>query len=192
MTRATLEVKEATGLALGVNVLRNDALAALAVATVSNASFIRVNVLTGSMFTDQGLIEGNAAEVARSKQMLNPEISVLADVMVKHAVPPAGLTIARAATDTWERGGADALIVSGPATGARIELDEARRIREALPEAKMLVGSGASSSTLGELSAVVDGCIVGSAIKVDGKATHPVDPELAKALVEAASQVGWV
>ena len=34
--------------------------------------FIRVNVLSGSMYTDQGLIEGKAADVARLRMALDP------------------------------------------------------------------------------------------------------------------------
>ena len=51
-----------TSLKVGVNVLRNDAFGALAVATATGADFIRVNVHVGTMATDQGLIEGKAAD----------------------------------------------------------------------------------------------------------------------------------
>src|SRR5262245_3327623 len=42
------------GLSLGVNVLRCDASAALAIALAGNANFIRVNVHAGARVTDQG------------------------------------------------------------------------------------------------------------------------------------------
>ena len=61
MTRA-VDAIGANGLDTGVNVLRNDAIAALSIAAATGASFIRVNVLTGTMFTDQGPIVGRAAE----------------------------------------------------------------------------------------------------------------------------------
>jgi membrane complex biogenesis BtpA family protein len=61
MTACALAVRaEAPLLALGINVLRNDAEAALAIAIACGASMIRVNVHTGSRVTDQGLIEGRA------------------------------------------------------------------------------------------------------------------------------------
>jgi hypothetical protein len=153
---------------------------------------IRVNVLTGQMNTDQGPIVGRAAEVARQRQALCPGVAILADVFVKHATPPFGLTIERAGLDTWERGGADALIVSGTGTGAAPDLEEAARLRKAVPDAAILVGSGASAATLGALAEVADGAIVGSSLKASGRIFDQVDPDRARELVRAAALVGWV
>jgi hypothetical protein len=191
MTRAVGRIIEATGLSVGVNVLRNDALAALAIAAATGASMVRVNVLTGMMNTDQGPIVGRAAEVARERQRLCPGVAILADVFVKHATPPSGLTIEQAGLDTWERGGADALIVSGSGTGAAPDLAEASRLRKAVPEARILVGSGVSASNLAAIAAIADGAIVGSSLKFEGKVSNPVDPDRARALVDAAASVGW-
>ena len=192
MTRAVATIAEATLLPIGVNVLRNDALAALAIAAATGAAMIRVNVLTGQMNSDQGPIVGRAAEVARQRQALCPGVAILADVFVKHATPPSGLTIEQAGRDTWERGGADALIVSGPGTGAAPDLAEAARLRKAVPDATIVVGSGASAPTLGALAEVADGAIVGSSLKASGRISDPVDPERARDLVRAAALVGWV
>ena len=71
---------------LGVNVLRNDAKAAIAIAKAVKADFVRVNVLHGAMVTDQGIIESNAHEVVRyQKNLGGKEVKVLADAQVKHA-----------------------------------------------------------------------------------------------------------
>ncbi len=71
-----------------MNVLRNDALAALGVAVAAGADFIRVNVHTGAMLTDQGIIQGEADQTLRMRRYLNAErIQIFADVLVKHAVP---------------------------------------------------------------------------------------------------------
>jgi membrane complex biogenesis BtpA family protein len=131
MSLAVRAVVEKTDLPVGVNVLRNDALSALAIASVAGARFIRVNVLTGLMYTDQGPIVGRADEVARRRAVLDAEIEVWADVMVKHATPPAGLTMEQAVEDTVVRGLADAVIVSGPGTGVEPDADEAARARSA-------------------------------------------------------------
>ena len=63
---------------VGVNVLRNDAKAALAVASVSGADFIRVNVHTGVMVTDQGLIEGRARETLLYRKQLGSSLGIAA------------------------------------------------------------------------------------------------------------------
>ena len=56
------EVRRQTELPIGVNVLRNDGRAALAIALAFGGSFVRVNVLSEVYATDQGLIEGIGAE----------------------------------------------------------------------------------------------------------------------------------
>ena len=66
MTRAVAAVTEVAGVPVGVNVLRNDARSALAIAAATGASFIRVNVLSGIMTTDQGLLTD---EECRTKQV---------------------------------------------------------------------------------------------------------------------------
>ncbi|MCB2222896.1 MAG: BtpA/SgcQ family protein [Actinobacteria bacterium] len=186
MARAAAALVEAVPLPLGVNVLRNDALAAVSIAAAVGASFVRVNVLTGSMTTDQGPVVGKAAEVARLRAALGAPVAVAADVMVKHAVPPPGLTLEAAARDTWERGGADALVVSGGSTGDPVAPGDLAAVRAAVPGAQILVGSGAAPGTIAALLEVADGAIVGTAVKRDGVTTAPVDPARAAALVRAA------
>jgi len=186
MARAVNEIRSHTHLPLGVNILRNDALAALAVAATCGASFIRVNVLSGTMHTDQGTITGRAAELARLRTIVAPHVEVYADVFVKHATPPTGITITLSAADTYRRGGADALIVSGTVTGAPADLEQFARVRAAVPEARILAGSGASAGTIGAILEHADGAIVGTSIKVDGVTTAPADPVRAAAFMKAA------
>ncbi len=187
MTRAVMAVAE-LGTLTGVNVLRNDAAAALAVAAVTGAGFIRVNVLSGVMYTDQGAITGRAAEVARMRAALAPGVAVFADVFVKHASPPAGLTLESAAADLWERGGADAIVVSGPGTGQAVDRGHLERVAAAAPGAPLYVGSGADAASAARLLEVSTGLIVGTAIKRDAVTTAPVDAERARMLVQAVGR----
>jgi membrane complex biogenesis BtpA family protein len=193
MALAVSGVVETTGLPVGVNVLRNDALSALAIAAVTGARFIRVNVLTGVMYTDQGPIIGRADEIARRRAVLGPEIEVWADVMVKHATPPPGLSMEQAVDDTVVRGLADAVIVSGTGTGVEPDADQAARARSALPKGvRLVIGSGAGVDNLGSLAEVADTVIVGSSLKVDGKANEGLDPERVVAFIEAARHHGLI
>jgi len=185
MTRAVTAIA-ALGVPTGVNVLRNDALGALAVAAATGAAFIRVNVLSGVMHTDQGTITGKAAEVARLRAAVAPGVAIFADVFVKHATPPAGLTIDQAAADLWERAGADGIVVSGPGTGKAVDRSDLERVAAAAPGAPLYVGSGADASSARQLLAVCAGLIVGTAVKVDGVTAAPVDPGRAKAFVAAS------
>ena len=192
MSLAVAEVARAAGVPVGVNVLRNDALAALGVAAASGAPFIRVNVLVGTMYTDQGPIVGRAGKLARKRSALDPSIEVWADVMVKHATPPPGLEPADLAKDTVERGLADAVIVSGSGTGQPVDPTLAKVIRDAVPGTRIVIGSGATPKLLPALTDFADTVIVGSALKIDGDARNPVDRARAEVFVAAAGSAGLI
>jgi len=185
MAVAGASVRGAIGLPLGFNVLRNDALSALALCAACGGDFLRVNVLAGAMVTDQGVIEGDAYTLLRKQQTLAPHVRILADVLVKHAAPLGDLAIEIAARDTTERGLADALIVSGTGTGDAAEVDDVRRVRAACPDAPILLGSGVTAANAALYMEYADGAIVGSSVKRGGKLSNPVDPARVAALRKA-------
>jgi membrane complex biogenesis BtpA family protein len=186
MTRAIAAIAAEIEVPFGVNVLRNDGLGALAVAAATGANFIRINVLSGSMSTDQGTIVGRAAEVSRLKAALTPDVAILADVMVKHAAPPPGLTLDQAAADLWERAGADGIIVSGTNTGQALDRRDLDTVHATVPDAPLYAGSGVTEDTVADILTVCAGVIVGTATKIDGVTANRVDPVRARAIVEAA------
>src|SRR5690349_1628029 len=116
---------------IGVNVLRNDARAALGLCAATGASFVRVNVHVGAAVTDQGVVEGRAAETLRERARLCPNAAIWADVHVKHATPLGRETIAESALDTAHRGLADVLIVTGAATGSAPDPSRIEQVRAA-------------------------------------------------------------
>ena len=188
LTRAVVAARDTVGdLPVGVNVLRNDARAALGIAAVTGASFIRINVLAGTMWTDQGPIVGRAHEIARVRRALVPGCLVLADIQVKHATPTPGRPLEDEARDTWSRAGADALIVSGAGTGSATDPSRVEEVRAATPEAPLFIGSGATPENVGALlEAGATGMIVGSWIQSDGRAGTGIDPKRARRFVQAA------
>jgi membrane complex biogenesis BtpA family protein len=193
MTACALAVRQACpALPLGVNVLRNDAEAALAIAAVVGASCIRVNVHTGARVTDQGVIQGQAAETLRARRDLGAAgVAIWADVDVKHSAPLAPRDVAREADDLVVRGLADAVIVTGEGTGRGVDLDKLRRVREAVPTVSLLVGSGATVETLGDLAKLCDGVIVGSTLRANGRAGGPIDGERAATFAKAFRAQPW-
>lgn len=185
MTAAGCAIRAAVKLPLGFNVLRNDAQAALALCAACDGDFIRVNVHTGAMLTDQGLIEGDAFHTVRYRDRIRPGAEIFADVHVKHAVPLGDWTLEDSAHDTVERGLADALIVSGVGTGQAADLADVERVRRACPNTKLLLGSGVNVANVKDYLRFADGVIVGSSLKKDGKLANPVDPKRVAALVKA-------
>ena len=118
-------------------------------------------------------------------------VEIWADVMVKHATPPPGSDAGQSARDTVERGGADAIIVSGAGTGTMPDLDQASVIRSAVPKGtRLAVGSGTTPDNLAALAELADSVIVGSSLKFDGDASSRVDPVRARAMVGAARDCG--
>jgi membrane complex biogenesis BtpA family protein len=187
LTVVACEVRAALpGAILGINVLKNDARAALAVACAVGARFIRVNVHAGAVVADQGLVQADAYHTLRDRRLLAADVRIFADVGGKHASPLAPVDLEQHARDLRHRGLADGLVVSGPATGAATSLADVKRVRGAIPDVPILVGSGATPETAAELLSVADGLIVGTAVKRHGDVASPVDPERVRRLVAAA------
>ena len=189
MAAAGSAVRSTNRLPLGFNVLRNDARAALALCAACGGSFIRVNVHTGAMLTDQGVIEGRAYETLRARRTLGPDTLIFADVQVKHAVPVAPMPIELSARDTLHRGLADALIVSGTGTGEAVNLEELRRVRQACPDAIVLLGSGVTRENIAQCKGLANGAIVGTSLKKDGKVQNPVEASRVRELVQVLKTV---
>jgi uncharacterized protein len=185
MARAGAAVRAAIQLPIGFNVLRNDARAALGLVAACDGSFIRVNVHTGAMLTDQGIIQGNAYETVRVQSHLCPQTQILADVHVKHALPLGNESIKDAARNAWERGEVDALIVTGAGTGLPVLAADVETVREICPDAPVLIGSGFNLDNAREFLPWINGAIVGSSLKKNGRRSNPVDRARVRALVRA-------
>ena len=186
MTLIVQRISNLVTLPLGVNVLRNDARSAMAIASCVDAQFIRVNVLTGVMATDQGLIEGEADKLLRYRRELGSDVKILADVLVKHARPLSAPNLTVAVQDTIERGLADGIILSGWATGSPPSLEDLELASAAANGTPVFIGSGASWENIATLMQAADGAIVSSSLKRHGKRDQPIDPIRVSQFVEAA------
>ena len=184
MTAIGGEVKRSFNQPLGFNVLRNDAESAIAVASAVSAEFIRVNIHTGARVTDQGLIEGTAHETLRYRRLLSSNVRILADVDVKHSAPVATRRLQDEVEEIISRGGADAVIVTGTATGKETAFEDLRIAKEAARSAPVFAGSGVCVENVGAVLKIADGVIVGTALKHDGITTNPVDVHRVRPLVE--------
>jgi len=190
MAVITDAVRRASGLPIGVNVLANGVLIALAVAKAAGARFVRVNQWANAYVANEGLIEGPAAEATRYRSWLHARpVRIFADVHVKHGAHAitADRSLGELARDV-EFFDADAAIVTGTRTGDAAGMDELRAIAgaTALP---VLVGSGVTPGNVGEILAVADGVIVASALKRDGVWWNLVDPDRVAAFAEAVARV---
>ena len=184
MTVIGMKVRE-LGIDLGVNVLRNDALAALAIAVAVGARLIRINVHTGAAWTDQGLIQGDAYQTLLYKNRLDADVAIAADVMVKHATPAGTRSLLDAVKDTLYRGRAAHIIVTGTATGTTVAIDDLKQLRTALPQASIWIGSGVNLDNVRQVMAYADAAIVGTYFHEDGDLLKPLDATKIRLLLEA-------
>tara|TARA_R110002072_G_scaffold238769_2_gene396201 strand:+ start:55697 stop:56449 length:753 start_codon:yes stop_codon:yes gene_type:complete len=169
---------------LGLNVLRNDGCSALAIAAATGASFIRVNILCGARLTDQGIIQGIAHDLLRlRKQLAAEDVAILADVDVKHSASLAERPLADEIEDAIKRGHADAIIVSGNATGAAVDAGQLAKAVAAAGSTPVLIGSGATAESIREFRSQAAGFIVGTSVKRDGHVHNPVDPSRVREIV---------
>lgn len=173
----------------GVNVLRNDALSALAIASTTGSQAIRVNVLTHARLTDQGIIEGCSYELTKYKNQLQSNIEIWADVDVKHSYPLATIPLEDAIHDSLGRGGADKVIFTGSRTGSEADFKTIKALIEAnvVTADKVVIGSGITPDNIENFLPYAKNFIVGSSLKQQGVFTNHIDPEKVSKLVSAIS-----
>jgi len=188
MTLLIQRIKKLVAIPIGINVLRNDAFSAMAIASCTETQFIRVNVLTGVMATDQGLIEGRAHDLLRYRRELGSDVKILADVLVKHARPLGSPNLTVAVQDTIERGLADGIVLSGWATGSPPTLEDLELACAAAGHTPVFIGSGANWENIPHLIQAADGVIVSSSLKRHGRIDQPIDPIRVSQFVEATQR----
>jgi membrane complex biogenesis BtpA family protein len=157
-----------------------DAQAALSVAVVTGAAFIR-EVTTGVYESDMGLWSPDAATLLRRRRNLDAEhVAVFMNVTPEFASSLGSRDVAKTARSVTVSSLADTILVSGPMAGAEPSLDTLREAKSACPDTPVFANTGVKSTNVGAFLAVADGVIVGSDLKVDGGTWNPVDPERAQ------------
>ena len=178
------EVGRQTDLPLGINILRNSWQASLGVAAAVDAQFIRLNILTDAAVTDQGIINSEAHLVARYKKHIGGEhILTLADLLTKHARPIVERPVGVIAEDMLNRGGADAIILAGDNTAMPPSLDRLRQVKDAMPDAPVILGSGMTAKHAATYAEVADGAVFGYGSKPDHNMDLHASGELTREFV---------
>lgn len=171
-------IRRELGRPIGINVLANAAIPALAVASACGAAFIRVNQWANAYIANEGFVEGEAARAMRYRSRLRAEgVAIFADAHVKHG---AHAIVADRPIEEQVRDlaffDADAVIATGQRTGHAADLDYIRMIKTSshLPT---LVGSGVTLDNARDILDIVDGVIVASSLKHDGVWWNNVDAD---------------
>ena len=160
----------------GVNVLWDPA-ATIAVAAATGASFVR-EIFTGAYASDMGFWTPDAGASMRYRNRLGrADLAMLYNVSAEFAHSLDGRSVAERARSAVFSSIPDAVLVSGVITGA---------VKRVLPKTPVLANTGVKHATIGDVLRVADGCIVGSALKVDGDTWKSVDPERAAEFMRLA------
>ncbi len=160
------EIRKNVSLPIGINVLRNDPLAAIAIAEASRAKFIRVNVLSYAYISPEGLLEGQARKVLLYKKRLKSNVKLFADIFVKHAkiISYDTKDYEEIVLDTIERCLADAIILTGRRTGEEVDINLLKEVKR-ISTVPVIVGSGINERNIDKYLEIADAVIVGSYFK---------------------------
>jgi membrane complex biogenesis BtpA family protein len=168
LTRITAEVAAAARrCVVGVEFLINDPEASLAIARASGAAFIRTDYFTDPMFREEygGAMHIDAPALMAYRRKIGAEgVMILADIQVKYARLTVERSLAQSAEMAFEAG-ADAVIVSGDATGDPTRAADLEAAKAGAGERPVLIGSGLDAGNAGALLAPCDGAVVGTSLK---------------------------
>jgi uncharacterized protein len=182
-------IKAETAMSLGVQVLAAANLEALGVAVAADLDFLRVEGFVYAHVGDEGIHESCAPQLIRRRAALHAnQIQIFADIKKKHSAHAitSDVTLAETA-QTAQFFRADGVIVTGYATGIAPDPEEVKAVRASVTH-EVLVGSGVTAENISLFAKYADAVIVGTAAKVDGLWSNPVDPERVKKLVAANSR----
>lgn len=187
MTRTVERIVADVDVPVGVSVIMEPGdNAAIAIAVATGARFIRAVSFNEAVVTAAGIFEGQPIKLARYRKLLDAgSIAVLGDVHIKHCVPIAQRSIEDSVVDAIV-GGANAVVVTGEATGVKPAMDIVARAKRAARGCPVFLGSGLTPDDAATLLEIADGAIVGSYFKAGGVYTNPVDAERVRGLVEMA------
>ncbi len=187
MTAVCGEVRQAVGLPLGVQILAGANREAVAVAQAAGCQFVRCEGFVFAHVADEGLMaEADAGALLRYRRMIGADdVAVLADVKKKHSSH--ALTADVNLAETAQAAvffGADAVVITGPATGRPTSPQDVAAAAEAVDQ-PVFVASGVTPDNLASLAPHVDGLIVGSYLKRDGHWENEPDPARVAKMAEA-------
>ena len=159
----------------GVNVLW-DPLSTVALAAATGAHFVR-EIFTGTYASDMGIWTPNAGAAMRYRNRLQrPDLAMLYNVSAEFADSLDRRPLPDRARSAVFSSVPDAVLVSGAITGEAAALSDLEAVKRVLPTTPVLANTGVKHDTVTDTLRIADGCIVGSALKVDGHTWNPVDP----------------
>jgi hypothetical protein len=160
-----IEIKNSARTPVGISTLWNDFRTSLTLAKLLGLFFVRIPVFVDTVRAPSGMIRGNPKEIIAYRKRLRAEnVALFTDIHVKHAKLLSRFSLVQSARLAI-KSGSDALILTGKWTGDAPDLTLLRRVREAVGNFPIIIGSGASEENVRELLCYANGVIVSTSLK---------------------------
>ena len=187
MAGVTRLVSRKANVPVGVNVQFNAWQAELAIAHTCGADFMRVEVFVDTVVMAQGTVQPCSAQLTRYRRALGAEgVQLWTDVQTKYTTNLVSQPLSQSALEA-QAAGADALIVTGAATGQATPLEAVAEVKQVV-DLPVLVGSGTTIDNVQQVLVTADGAIVGSSLKEGGSAENRISKAATEAFMKAARQ----
>lgn len=162
----------------GVNVLW-DPKSTIALAAATGAAFVR-EIFTGTYASDMGPWTPDAGAAMRYRNRLGADnVAMLYNVSAEFAHSLDQRPLADRARSAVFSSIPDAVLVSGQITGEAARMADLEAVKRAVNTVPVMANTGVKHETVADVLAIADGCVVGSALKVDGDTWNPIDPDRA-------------
>lgn len=183
------EIRRATPIPLGIQVLAGANRLAVAVAQACGASFVRVEGFVFAHVADEGLIESSAGDLLRYRRAIGADdVLIFADIKKKHSAHAitADVDIVETAKAA-EFFSVNGVVVSGSATGSPADPEEVQAVSSSI-SVPTIIGSGITPDNI-ILYRGADAFFVGSSVKSDGVWSSQLDQTRTRAVVEALAEL---
>ena len=169
----------------GVNVLW-DPMSTVALAAATGARFVR-EIFTGTYASDMGPWTPDAGKAMRYRGRLGADdVAMLYNVSAEFAHSLDARPLADRARSAVFSSIPDAVLVSGQITGEAARMEDLEAVKRAVTDVPVMANTGVKHATVADVLRVADGCVVGSALKVDGHTWNAVDPDRAADFMDRA------
>ena len=172
------EIKKATGLPCGVQVLSSANEAAMAIAKNGGLDFIRAEGFVFGHLADEGYIDANAGKLLRYRKKIEAnDIAVFTDIKKKHSshAISADIDITETAKAA-EYFLSDGVIITGSSTGQAANINEIKTVKEKI-NIPVIIGSGINEDNVADYFEICDAMIVGSYFKENNYWENEVEYE---------------
>jgi len=183
MARVIGELMTEIHIPFGVNVLW-DPYASLDLAVATGAKFVR-EIFSGVYASDFGLWNPNCGDIVRHRKAIDADnVKLLFNIVPEAAKYLADRDIVEIARSTVFNHRPDALCVSGLIAGTQTDAAMLHKVKDVVPDTVVFANTGVRPDNVEEQLRIVDGAVVGTTFKFDGKFENHVDENRVKLFME--------